>query len=220
MYKFSSVVRKLRSCMAMLVMLALAGVAVADPIHVSINTSSLNGVQGAVEFQYGSFAGDAPGNAIVSNFTGGTIVGVPDTVGNVSGTISPGPLVLGNIPGLNDALQDFNFGNNLAFDVNLTGTGTFAVSLWNGRIAAILANGNANQLFQADPSGATLLVSVDRGHVGGITASPQVQAQVVPEPTSWIAFATIMSIAVAARRMSRAGRTRASSLVPHQTSDS
>jgi hypothetical protein len=174
------------------VLISLVGAcAMAGPIvyNVSVDTSPPGvpaGTQGSLEFQFASAAGLPPGSATISDFLGGMVVGLPTAFsGNVSGTLSPGPLTISETATNNaDTLQDFNFSNSVTFEVTLPDPGTFSLTLWDQR------GGAGNQLLSipasVDPSanGAALVITVDPNGIPSAEAGPGVSPNLVPEPSS------------------------------------
>jgi hypothetical protein len=96
----------------------------ANPItyQVTVNTSSINGTLGSLDFQFN------PGPSLtqaaslqVLGFSGdGSLAGNPASIGDVGGAL-PGTLTFDNETALNDYFQGFTFGNLLIFDVSLYG---------------------------------------------------------------------------------------------------
>jgi hypothetical protein len=202
---------------AMLLALAVvvflgASHAAAGPITyaVTVDTSLVHGLGGALEFQYNSNVGDAAGQAVISSFHGGALSGSPLITGDASGTISPGPLTIHNTPGLNDVLQDFTFGNHFSFDVTLSGTGSFALTLWDGPTSAVLG-GSASQLFAASPDGSALRIDVTESRSGitsgTVTHAAQVTATLLPEPSTLLLVGAAAAGLLGRRVLRAKGRT-------------
>jgi hypothetical protein len=88
---------------------------------VSVDTSSLNGTSGFLDFQFN------PGNASTQaataqmlSFSGGTLAGSAADAGNVSGTL-PGTLTFMNSAALNESYQGFTFGSSYSFFLLISG---------------------------------------------------------------------------------------------------
>jgi len=120
--------------------LTAAPVDAAVNYFVTVNTSSVNGTAGFLDFQFN------PGNAttqqataVISNFVGGT-PGVPTTSGNVTGSL-PATVTLCSSGGagcttnsaLNELFQGFTYGNSFSFLLTLSGP---AISTPNGTATA------------------------------------------------------------------------------------
>jgi len=96
----------------------------ADPVveAVSVDTSSLNGTAGSLDFNFnpGTFV-TQPASLQILNFSSdGALAGSPSVTGDVSGTL-PGTLTFDNGSALNDYFEGFTFGNVLMFGVSLYG---------------------------------------------------------------------------------------------------
>ncbi len=104
--------------------LAAGSATAAVTYQVTIDTSSVSGTAGNLDFQFN------PGNAssqaatvTLSNFNGGggVVTGPPQVSGNVTGTL-PGNLVFANNPSaLNEYFQPFTYGSQISFTVTLMG---------------------------------------------------------------------------------------------------
>lgn len=146
---------------------------------VNIDTSSVNGTSGFIDFQFN------PGNASsqaatiqVVNFDpdGGTLTGVPAVTGNVSGTL-PGVLTFANSTALNEYFQGFTYGTRISFTVVLSGPAidapngtatagsTFSISLFDAGQNPILTN-------QAALSGAVAQIDINLNGTTTATAFP------------------------------------------------
>ncbi len=88
---------------------------------VTVDTSSLNGTSGFLDFQFN------PGNALTQaataqmlSFSGGTLAGSPANGGDVTGTL-PGTLTFMNTAALNESYQGFTFGPSFSFFLLMSG---------------------------------------------------------------------------------------------------
>lgn len=136
MFKFSTLFTRA------LLALALAcgtGAAVAGPTYqVTVNTSSLAGTNGFLDFTFGALGTAAPAFATLSNLTGALGADVIPS-GDVVGT-PPGPVTIGNTTGFNDLLQGVTFGGLFTFDLSFTADdgiagSTFSVALVNDSVS-------------------------------------------------------------------------------------
>jgi hypothetical protein len=199
--------------LAVLFLSALAGPSRADMIqyHVTVDSSSIGGTNGSLEFQFNKGGPNSlDATATISNFSGGTLVGAPifDPPGAGSGTLSPGPLLLNNDGPLNSAFHDFIFpSSGFSFDVAFTGPAVdtpdpsqpgsrFSLTLWDQNSATVLAGDPANPLLSAPGFDATLVIDITP--TGGSTtfSAPETIATAVPEPSS-IVLASIGLAALA-----------------------
>src|SRR5262249_6211250 len=90
---------------------------------VSVDTSSLNGQLGFLDFQFNpGGVGALAATATITNFQ--TTGGIPDAsstpIGDASGVL-PGTLTLGNSTAFNDLFQGFTYGSNFTFELTLSG---------------------------------------------------------------------------------------------------
>lgn len=99
-----------------------------DEYEVTVNTSSISGTTGSLDFQFnpGPLITQAA-NLEISDFsTNGTLMNCALNVqgfcptGDVGGTL-PGTLTFDNGTAFNDYFDDFTYGTTLSFDVNLYG---------------------------------------------------------------------------------------------------
>jgi hypothetical protein len=98
--------------------------ALADPVveAVSVDTSSLNGTAGSLDFNFnpGPLGSQSASLQILNFSSDGSLTGPPSITGDVSGTL-PGTLTFDNGTFFNDYFEGFAFGNVLKFDVSLYG---------------------------------------------------------------------------------------------------
>ena len=170
---------------ASLLALLVTSPAWADTWYVTVDTSTLNGQTGWLDFQFN--AGDASAPAAtatlaVFNSDGWLLSSVTPT-GDVTGSLD-NTLVLGNSQSFNDWLQGVTFGSVLSFSVNLdtpipnaSGAGTaFSLSLYDSSYNSLLADAGW---------GAALVLNVnDNGMVEVLaqTAPVALTTSPVPEP--------------------------------------
>jgi hypothetical protein len=101
--------------------LAVVPAGAASTYFITVNTSSVSGSSGFLDFQFN------PGNsttqaatATVSNFTGGTLGATTPNAGVVSGTL-PGAVTFTNSAALNEYFQGFTYGASFSFVLTLSG---------------------------------------------------------------------------------------------------
>jgi hypothetical protein len=182
----------------LLTVLLLCGAwkALAQPItyDVSVNTSSIAGTNGSLDFNFnpGPLVTQAASLQILGFATGptdGTLAGGPTLTGDVTGAL-PGTLTFDNGTGFNDYFEGFTYGKNLLFDVSLYGPAlsspngtstsgsTFAFSMFSnaaGTIPALTTDTTDGFAFKMD-------VNLD-----GTTTVTNFSSQttiVVPEPST------------------------------------
>jgi hypothetical protein len=192
--------------------LSAANAAFANSILITMNTSSIAGTTGSLDFQFdpGPLV-TQPATAQIAAFTGGSFLGLPQTIGAVSGGPLPATVTLNNTFLTNDYFQSFTFGNSLSFLVSLSGpavdspdgvstsTSEFAFSTFsdqNGTVPVLTPDLNG--------IAATVVVNLN-GSLTESAISPQVQS--VPEPgTLWLfssALAVLGSLKFRRRRTAR-----------------
>jgi hypothetical protein len=89
---------------------------------VSVNTGSLAGITGSLDFNFnpGPMASQSAMVQILSFSSSGVLDGSPVLTGDASGSL-PGTVTLDNGTGFNDYFQQFTYGSTLTFDVSLYG---------------------------------------------------------------------------------------------------
>jgi hypothetical protein len=104
--------------------LTTATLAVADPItyNVTVDTSSISGTSGSLDFQFnpGPLTTQAASLQILEFSSDGSLAGSPALTGDVGGAL-PGTLTFDNGTQFNDYFDDFTFGSTLSFQVSLYG---------------------------------------------------------------------------------------------------
>ena len=183
----------------LLTVLLLCGAwkALAQPItyDVSVNTSSIAGTNGSLDFNFnpGPLVTQAASLQILGFATGptdGTLAGGPTLTGDITGAL-PGTLTFDNGTGFNDYFEGFTYGKNLLFDVSLYGPAlsspngtstsgsTFAFSMFSnaaGTIPALTTDTTDGFAFKVD-------VNLD-GTTTVTNFASQTTIGVVPEPST------------------------------------
>jgi hypothetical protein len=105
-------------------LLFAASVAQAGPItyDVAVNTSSIAGTMGSLDFQFnpGPLQTQAASLQILGFTSDGVLAGSPSLTGDVSGAL-PATLIYDNGTQYNDFFEDFTYGTTLSFEVSLYG---------------------------------------------------------------------------------------------------
>jgi len=152
---------------------------------VVVDTSSVSGTVGHIDFQFN------PGNATTQaasavvgsfNLVGGSLTGVPQVTGSVSGAL-PGTITFTNSTALNEVFQGVTFGTTLSFEVTFSGPAidtpngtatagsTFGIGLYDSNQNPILTNQGATTGFagQVDINlnGTTTATAFPRNNMGG-----------------------------------------------------
>ena len=170
--------------------------------HVNVDTSSLSGQAGNLDFQFNP--GDATAEsatATVTNFqsVGGILASSNTLSGDASGLL-PGTLTLVNDTPFNDVFQGFTFGSSLGYDLTLTGMaldnpgGTFGSSF----AFSLFDAAGVTPLLTTDPNGSVLTVNVNTNGTTSVETFPQSPtnsapaasaipaASATPEPSSMV----------------------------------
>jgi hypothetical protein len=194
-------------------LLTAAGAAQAgDVFLVTMNTSSISGDAGSLDFSLSSGAGsDQSLSATVSAFTGGSYGGTQATDGDVSGgpVTSGSPVTIGPVPdasGLNDDFETFNYGTTLSFLVSLSGPGLTApdgnaTSPYEFDFFTYSDGAGTVPVLTSDPNGISGLVDVSPEGMITVTAvSPNVTITApAPDPgTVWL-LASALGLLLIAR---------------------
>lgn len=205
----------MRSSVCIFITMFFAGGAVwAAPVtySVTVNTASISGDTGSVDFQFNP--GPLPGQTAdvqILNFSsnGALVPGNASTVGDVNGLL-PSTVTMDTAQyALNDYFEGFTYGSTLSFEVNLYGP---ALSSPNGSAGG---NSFAFSMF-SDPAGTrpaltsdtTYGVAFDIGvDTDGTTTltnnSQQTSVTAIPEPNGLIVIEVGLVIACTRRRMKR-----------------
>jgi len=180
-----------------------ASVAKAGPIiyDVTVNTSSITGTMGSLDFQFnpGPLTTQSASLQILDFTSDGTLAGSPSLTGDVSGAL-PATLTYDNGTQYNDFFEDFTYGTTLSFEVSLYGP---ALSSPDG----VSTSGSifAFSMF-SDPAGTVPVLTTDtvdgfaatlNVNLGGTTTvtDPSTETSVAaltatPEPASLLLLAT------------------------------
>jgi len=181
--------------LAALALLCAATSANAIPVFtITVNTSSIAGTMGHIDFFFGAAFNSPDATALVSMWTSdGTLSGVPSTSGSTSGVLPANVTekVISNTGA--DYFHDFMFGNTLTFMLTLTydsaipGTfttdDTWSLSLYDAMVMPLLSNGTeGDAIFAVDmhPDGSYTLHDA--------STNGQLMVAAVPEPSTWTLF--------------------------------
>ena len=167
----------------------------AASFQVTVNSTPLNGLSGFLAFDF--LAGSpVPGNSagIVGFATAGTL-GSSTPSGDVTGSLIPGPLTLGDTQFFNEWLQTVTmFGNSLSFVLNL-GSSVAPGALTPDAFSFFLLDSNQVPFATSDPTGAGALffINLDGANTNPTvyssrfaTATVQPISSAVPEPSAML----------------------------------
>jgi hypothetical protein len=203
--------------------LCAASAASANPItyDVLVNTSSISGTAGSLDFNFnpGPLVTQAADLQVLAFSSNGTLESCASNVqgfcntGDVTGTL-PGTLTFDNGTGFNDYFTGFTFGTTLSFDVSLYGPAlsapngtatsgsTFAFSIFSdaaGTIPVLTTDTGDGFAFTVGVNldGSTTLTSFS----SQTTVTPQVTS--APEPNSFAPLGAALACLVVLRLRGR-----------------
>ena len=166
----------------------MAPTAKADSFNITVNTSSLQGTSGYLDFQFnpGNTPFDAASATISGFTTDGTLMGALPNIGAVSGAL-PGPVVINNTDVLNEYTQAVIYGSFFDVSVNLSTPVVSGTATGGSSFTLDVEDNNFNSLLGSFPA-----VEIDLDATTGqpsITNNSDGAASVVttPEPDSlWL----------------------------------
>ena len=183
--------------------LLFAATANATPItfQVNVDTSSVSGTAGSLDFQFnpGPLAPVQAAFLDVASFSSdGTLTPPASPIGDVSGTL-PATITFDNGTGFNDYFEGFTFGSNLSFDVTIYGSGlgppnkpgksgsTFAFSMFSdaGGTTPALTTDTTDGfavIIDVNVNGGTTVTDLSTETTVNLPAAPAPSQ--VPEPTT------------------------------------
>jgi len=168
---------------------------------VSVDTSSITGTAGSLEFQFNPGISFDMGTDVLSaqigSFTGdGTLGANIYTFGDASNTSLASGVSFQDDMSFNDFIQDFTYGTTFMFQVTFSGnlanpdpSAAFSMTLWDQSGAVVLAGGSTLPLLTSDPSGAALIIDINSDGTQTIPVEPEgQQPTAAPEPSSLVLF--------------------------------
>jgi len=183
--------------LAALALLCAATSASAIPIFtVTVNTSSIAGTVGHLDFNFASSFNSPDTTALVSMWTSdGTLSGSPSTFGTTSGVLPANVTmkIIGGAPA--DYFHDFIYGNSLTFMLMLTydsaipgsftSDNSFGLALYDDSmpfVMPLLTDGSTDFIFSVDmhPDGSYT--------VHDASSNGQLMVTAAPEPSTWTLF--------------------------------
>lgn len=186
-----------------LTLLLPGGVSAAFLYDVTVDTSSIGGVEGFVDLQFNPAMSDAPAaTATVTLFelVGGTLAPAPMIDGAVTGSL-PGPVVLENSTSFNAFLQPVTFGTSLSFRVAFDGDFIDNPSTTGTVFSVGILDASWLPLLDSNPvSGATAEFNLVLGNVNAVSFSDDATLTAVPEPHTWLLLAAGLLVLVPALR--------------------
>ncbi|MBL8234155.1 MAG: NF038129 family PEP-CTERM protein [Bryobacterales bacterium] len=193
-------------------MLSVAPLSAARIFQISVNTQTISGVNGYLDFQFNPGGGDSdPGTAAISLYSGGTL-DMAMVAGDVTGSL-PGVVTIGNTTGFNNLFQAITFGAQVFFWVTIDGpvlNSPDPLSTSGSSFSfSMFADDQVTPLLTDDAFG--YAVTIDAGPQGAIAVSNLARLGVVeisdvPEPGSvWLALVGMAAIVGGVLRRKIAG---------------
>lgn len=208
-----------------LLLAASASITKAAAIYqVTVNTASISGTTGNINFQFNPGGASQSAFVQISGFSsvGGTLSGVPSTIGGASGSL-PGMVTIANSGALNDYFHSFTFGTSFQFLLTIDGP---AIQSPNGTATsgssfgiALYDQAGVNPLLTTDPNGFAGIANVQLNGTVTTTAFPAAQgspsavsfdvAPAIPEPAPYITLScSLILIGIGAAMRRRQGSRR------------
>ncbi len=182
--------------------------------NVTVNTSTLAGTTGSIDFQFNPGVGSfQSATALINDFSGGT--GGTQTIygSGVSGGPANSPITITNTAGQdNEVLDTYTFGNSLNFSVNFSGpaiTSPDGSNTAGSEFAFFIYSDPAgnNSALTSDPNGIAVSVSLSpEGTLSDNVPSTFAQVNNTPEPATFglLALSLLAVAFLAIRRRVRA----------------
>jgi hypothetical protein len=191
----------IKTCLFALFM-AAAGTLAADPLDlVTLNTSSLNGTTGSIDFLFDPGSNAQAATIQILEFTGATYISASQQpTGAVSGGPVPSTITINNTDADNDMFDAVTFGKSLSFLVSFSGPAvtapngeannesTFDFSVFTDEAGTVPASS-----LTSDPNGVVAAITLNaEGNTVFNAVSPEAQISAVPEPRGVFLLGTVM----------------------------
>ena len=151
---------------------------------VTINTAPLSSISGFMAFDLNGGIPLQNNVATITGFSSNSALGSSSTSGDVTGTLTPGPLTLTADQSFNEWLQTVTFGTLTTFVLNVT---TSFTSGGPDSFAFFLLNSSQIPYGTSDPSGSDAIFAID---LTGATTAPQVFTSTNPLAPQFTATVT------------------------------
>ncbi|MDE2503652.1 MAG: NF038129 family PEP-CTERM protein, partial [Burkholderiales bacterium] len=185
---------------ASMLSIPIVGTAAAAPVEtVRIDTTALAGTSGYLAFDLIGGSVIANNTISISAFASDATLGAVTLTGSASGSLQPGPAVLGDSNFFNELLQQVVFGNALTFDLGVSSQ--YGGAGFPDQFSFYLLDGTQNPYLTTDASGANSLFGITLDSASPTpavylsdfataTVTPQAPPTGVPEPASlWLLLA-------------------------------
>ena len=172
-------------------------------VPVLVNTQSLKGTTGFVDFQFDPGPISSQSATVkVEDFSGASYVaGSQIDTGGASGGALPSVVTLTNSTAYNDDYESVIFGGSMGFTLDFGGS---AVSAQNGKASSSSSFGfslsdiNGNPVLTKDPNGFDLTVELNTNCAVTLT-TPSPDVTITPEPSSILMMGGALLLFVFAR---------------------
>lgn len=178
--------------------------AYASIYDVTIDTSPIQSTAGFMAFDFIDGDGFINNSITISNFSSDAALLTEDLEGDVSGTLNPGPMVIGDGDFFNEMLQEVTFGTFVNFRVETTGNGPFGPT--PDSFAFFLLDSGFFPYPTTDPLGTDALMVVDIDNAQPVpqvfaSASASAAVSLVPLPGALVFLISgLLALAGVARK--------------------
>jgi hypothetical protein len=181
---------------------------------VGVDTSSLNGQSGYLDFQFNpGGAGASAAAAMISSFATDGLLQPAAPLNSISGDVTgtlPGLLTLGNTTAFNDYFEGVTYGNSANFELTLSGPGVGSSGTVGSSFAfSLFDSSGSTALLTTDPNGSVVTVNLNADGSTSVDTFPQsannptpaaTVTAAVPEPSTLILASTLLPAAFLMRK--------------------
>ena len=188
----------------------------AQSFQVTLNTASLAGTAGNLDFQFNPGGTDSQDATLqIDDFTTtGTLAGTSTDMGGGTGTL-PGTLTIANSNATNEVFQGITFGSTLSFLATFSGpaiTQPLGTGADSGFAFSLFDAAGANTLLGTNSDGSVLDITVNPD--GSQTVMPgstalTVTAAPVPEASTTASLSLLLTLSAGGLALARRRRVRA-----------
>lgn len=176
--------------------------ALAQVFQVTVDTRSIAGTTGYVDFQLNPADLSAPEvGASILDWAGSiTLLGAPIVEGSVTGSL-PETVQLGNSTAFNDYFHEVEFGDTISFLVEFTGNSPLPASLGTSFALALYGADAVSPLLSDDISGSLIRFELASGDPSYQAFTSLAQVTPVPLPAAaWLLLSGLTGLISVSRR--------------------